>query len=75
MSDIKHRKVGNESINPSIEAEGVKKGDKVDETKSSISPTFWLTRIVYIRAIGLIYFVAFLVALNQVVNHVFFQVY
>ncbi len=33
----------------------------------AIAPTYWLTRFVILRLLGLIYTIAFLVAINQVV--------
>ena len=37
-----------------------------NETNSASPPTYWLTRFVILRLLGIIYAIAFLVAINQI---------
>jgi len=38
-----------------------------------VRPTYWLTRFVILRLLGVIYAIAFLVAINQIVGPVIFK--
>jgi hypothetical protein len=39
---------------------------KPNPTSEQLGSTFWLTRIVFLRCLSIIYFVAFLISYNQV---------
>ncbi|CAI8055772.1 Lipase maturation factor 1 [Geodia barretti] len=55
-----------DSSRPLISTEKKEKRREIPEKPTEIQPgSYWLTRIVFIRALGFVYFAAFLVALNQ----------
>lgn len=49
-----------------VEAETNVVFEKVEVESSTVIPTYWLTRFVILRLLGLIYAIAFLVAINQI---------
>ena len=51
--------------NDSTDQDKVENTDKEEEVISDLTKTFWLTRIVFLRGLAFIYFVAFLVSFNQ----------
>ena len=67
MSELRKRYVGKRAEVSEIAEKLVEKEEIKDYEKSDSSGknSYWLTRIVYLRAIGTVYFVAFLVAIHQ----------
>ena len=67
MSELRKRHIGKAADISEISEKLVEKEDleKRQDGDNSGRNSYWLTRIVYLRAIGTVYFVAFLVAIHQ----------
>ena len=67
MSELRKRHIGPAAEISEISEKIVEKEDleKCKDGDNSGNKSYWLTRIVYLRAIGTVYFVAFLVAIHQ----------
>ncbi|XP_003727400.2 lipase maturation factor 1 [Strongylocentrotus purpuratus] len=78
MEGIRHRKrsgndenktgsgdTGNSDVGERKESVKIKKTSRPDDDDAAGSNSYWLTRIVFLRSLSFVYFVAFLVALHQ----------
>ena len=67
MSELRKRHIGKAVEISEISEKLVEKEDlgHSKDGENSGKNSYWLTRIVYLRAIGTVYFVAFLVAIHQ----------
>ena len=64
-NSLRFRGVKKEVIDSNKTNENEEIKEYENETKIDMKATFWLTRIVFLRALAFIYFIAFLVSYNQ----------